>query len=224
MTDDYFGTSVASVGDLDGDGVTDLAVGAYGDDDGGINRGAVWMLFLDAPKDFGDAPDSPYPTLLASDGARHLATGPRLGTGRDTEVDGQPTAGALGDDNNGVPDDEDGVSFASPLIVSQSAGKTGSVTVDASAAAKLDAWIDFNQDGDWADSGEQIFAELFRVGGEPRLLLYHSRRGLRRPHLFPLPAQHGRRPPRDRPRRRRGSRRPPGYLRARTDDHRCHPG
>ena len=51
---DWFGVSVASLGDLDGDGVGDLAVGAYGDDDGGIgdggigiDQGAVWVLFLD---------------------------------------------------------------------------------------------------------------------------------------------------------------------------------
>ena len=44
---DRFGRSVAALGDLDGDGVGDLAVGAYGDDDGGANRGAVWVLFLD---------------------------------------------------------------------------------------------------------------------------------------------------------------------------------
>ncbi|MCH7904770.1 MAG: FG-GAP repeat protein [Armatimonadetes bacterium] len=43
---DRFGRSVASLGDLDGDGVGDLAVGAIGDDDGGANRGAVWILFL----------------------------------------------------------------------------------------------------------------------------------------------------------------------------------
>ena len=45
-TQDDFGFSVASVGDLDGDGATDLAVGASRDEDGGGNRGAVWMLFL----------------------------------------------------------------------------------------------------------------------------------------------------------------------------------
>ena len=45
---DYFGTSIAPLGDLDGDGVVDLAVGAIGDDDGGSGRGAVWVLFLNS--------------------------------------------------------------------------------------------------------------------------------------------------------------------------------
>ncbi|RJP37985.1 MAG: hypothetical protein C4547_05095 [Phycisphaerales bacterium] len=43
---DQFGGAVASLGDLDGDQVTDLAVGAISDDDGGDSRGAVWILFL----------------------------------------------------------------------------------------------------------------------------------------------------------------------------------
>ena len=43
---DYFGSSVASLGDLDGDGVADLSVGAYRDDTGGTGRGAVHVLFL----------------------------------------------------------------------------------------------------------------------------------------------------------------------------------
>ena len=45
--DDLFGGKVVSLGDLDGDGVTDIAVGAPGDDDGRrTDRGAVWILFL----------------------------------------------------------------------------------------------------------------------------------------------------------------------------------
>ena len=43
---DRFGTSVASIGDLNGDGVDDLAVGAYSDDTGGSGRGAVHILFM----------------------------------------------------------------------------------------------------------------------------------------------------------------------------------
>ena len=45
---DNFGVSVVSLGDLDGDGFEDLAVGAFHDDDGGFDRGAVWVLFLDS--------------------------------------------------------------------------------------------------------------------------------------------------------------------------------
>ena len=44
---DRFGISVSSVGDIDGDNITDLAVGANGDDTGGPAHGAVWLLLLD---------------------------------------------------------------------------------------------------------------------------------------------------------------------------------
>jgi len=46
-TNDDFGTSVAEIGDLDGDGVADYVVGANADDDGATNSGAVWILFMD---------------------------------------------------------------------------------------------------------------------------------------------------------------------------------
>ncbi len=48
IDDDFFGGSVTGIGDLDGDGISDLAVGASGDDDGGNRNGAVWILFLDS--------------------------------------------------------------------------------------------------------------------------------------------------------------------------------
>jgi len=45
-TDDVFGASVAALGDINGDSVPDIAVGAPGTDDGGNNHGAVWILLL----------------------------------------------------------------------------------------------------------------------------------------------------------------------------------
>ena len=45
---DFFGSAVEPIGDLDGDGVQDLAVGAFRDDDGGNDRGAIWILFLNS--------------------------------------------------------------------------------------------------------------------------------------------------------------------------------
>jgi len=47
INQDYFGRSIANIDDLDGNGVNDLAVGAYFDDAGGSNRGTVHILFLD---------------------------------------------------------------------------------------------------------------------------------------------------------------------------------
>ena len=43
---DRFAISICSLGDLDLDGTPDLAVGAYRDDDGGLDCGAVYVLFL----------------------------------------------------------------------------------------------------------------------------------------------------------------------------------
>lgn len=117
--------------------------------------------------DFGDAPEN-YPVLLSQDGARHLVTrnGPILGRIIDAEPDGQPSALANGDDNSPPgtippPDDEDGVTFTSPLR----AGDTATVQVLASAAGRLDAWIDFNKNGSWSDAGEQIFTSIGVVAG-----------------------------------------------------------
>jgi hypothetical protein len=111
--------------------------------------------------DFGDAPDPTYPTLLASDGPRHvIVDGLHLGSTIDPEMDGQPNAIADGDDSDGL-DDEDGVAFTSRLVPGQTAG----IEITASAAGLLDAWIDFNRDGDWNDAGEQVFTNQALSGG-----------------------------------------------------------
>jgi hypothetical protein len=42
---DLFGISVTALADVNGDSVVDLAVGAFGDGDGGYQRGAVYIAF-----------------------------------------------------------------------------------------------------------------------------------------------------------------------------------
>jgi hypothetical protein len=43
---DNFSRDVVNIGDLNGDGIEDIAVGANLDDDGGTDKGAVWILFM----------------------------------------------------------------------------------------------------------------------------------------------------------------------------------
>lgn len=48
LNDDRFGTSVTGLGDLNNDGVNDIAVGAYYDSESSTHTGAVWILFLNS--------------------------------------------------------------------------------------------------------------------------------------------------------------------------------
>ena len=45
---DRFGSSIANIGDLNGDGITDIAVGAYFDDAGGSNRGTIHIMYMNS--------------------------------------------------------------------------------------------------------------------------------------------------------------------------------
>ncbi len=134
--------------------------GQDGSEDG-LQLDRLGVLTVTLPSlDYGDAP-SPYPTLSSQEGASHALTGPFLGATRDGETDGQPNAAATGDDVS-VSDDEDGVTFTSVLT----AGTTATVDVVASGSGKLNAWIDFGQDGSW--SGDQIFTDqLLSAGVNP---------------------------------------------------------
>ena len=136
-------------GDMNGDG--DVNFGDFGILATNFNN-SLAALGLD----FGDAP-APFLTLLP-DGARHvLGSGLTLGATVDAEVNGQPDAAANGDGG-----DEDGVTFGA-----LQAGTNSTITVNAvvPGTAVLNAWIDFNNDGDWADTGEQIFADQAVVNG-----------------------------------------------------------
>lgn len=125
--------------------------------------------------DFGDAPVSPsdgvpsgYPTTLAQNGARHRTGDLFLGNSVDAEFDGQPSPGAgasgTGDDGAGQ-DDEDGVRFLAGMLASAESNTTSSIEITASQSGRVDAWIDFNRDGDWNDAGEQILSSIEVLAG-----------------------------------------------------------
>jgi len=125
----------------------------------GVYTGAVHAQFLanhfswwnvDKPpkncgKDFGDAPDLPYPSLLSSDGARHLnSCRAWLGAGVDSEPDANVPDKDLYDDS--VLDND-------PLTIRVSNWNT-------SGYLFLNVLIDSNDDGDWADAGEWVLQNL----------------------------------------------------------------
>jgi hypothetical protein len=132
--------------------------------DGEVEDYLVKITAAPVNLDFGDAPD-PYPVTLKQDGARHVVSrnGPFLGKTIDPEPDGQPSALADGDDKNPptTGPDEDGVTFTSVLRP----GDPATVDVVVTGQGLLDAWIDFNKNGSWSDTGEQIFTSVAVVAG-----------------------------------------------------------
>ncbi|HEY63415.1 MAG TPA: hypothetical protein G4O02_02480 [Caldilineae bacterium] len=127
--------------------------------------------------DFGDAPKGElldnnqnpytvdYPTLLSDDGARHaIVSGVYLGDTVDAETDGQPHGDAEGDDFAGS-DDEEGVTFPPKLY----RGQENCIDVKASVDGYLNAWFDFDGDGNWQDSGEWVFVDKSLTAGISKL-------------------------------------------------------
>ena len=126
------------------------------DFEGGGLRNSEVSVFHDpgVDLDFGDAPDPLYPTLLAGDGARHrIPSGYWLGPiAPDAEPDGLPHPKALGDDLNNLAD-EDGVTLMGRLII----GSNATFSIQASTnTGYLNAWIDYEQNGDFAGLNEWI--------------------------------------------------------------------
>jgi hypothetical protein len=125
-----------------------------------------YQVTLLADRDFGDAPDPTYPTLLPNGASHIVVSNFFLGVRADTEANGQPNAAATGDDfNPSAADDEDGVTFPAPLFAGQPAPVQVVATFAAGQSARLDAWIDFNGNGSWLDAGEQIFTSLALAPG-----------------------------------------------------------
>ncbi|MCW1966808.1 MAG: GEVED domain-containing protein, partial [Anaerolineae bacterium] len=109
-------------------------------------------------RDCGDLPEGivgfpSYPTFINNKGACHLFTEKVFfGNGLDFETDGQPTAGADGDDL-AQSDDETGITFPT-FVAGQNAQVTIAATNGASVTAYIYAFFDWNRDGSLNDPGE----------------------------------------------------------------------
>lgn len=119
--------------------------------------------------DFGDAPDT-YSTSIAGNGPRHeIGSGIYLGTtAPDGETDAQNTSdpSTSSDDASGS-DDEDGLGLVTGLV----RGLDNLVVVTASQQAYLQAWFDWNGDGDFADAGEHVFEDKLLSAGANTLVV-----------------------------------------------------
>jgi hypothetical protein len=131
---------------------------AFGSQGGGmIVSGYLPFISNSLGLDFGDAPDTgsgigtgDFRTRHADNGARHIATGPILGSTRDVETDGLQSANSDGDD--GAGDDEDGLTLGN-----LQAGLGNTITVASSGGgARLDYFFDWNNNGSLEDAGESF--------------------------------------------------------------------
>ena len=136
--------------------------------------------------DYGDAPQemrsidaaltNAYPTLLTNNGARHtIVPGISLGAQIDGEADGQPGLQANGDNLTNLHD-EDGVALNPTLGIDAEAvvlsGLTNTLVITASANGFLNGWIDYNQNGNWNDAGEQLFNDRTVISGAQTLSFF----------------------------------------------------
>ena len=155
---DIFGTSVADMGDLSGNGYHDIAVGAPFDDDGFTNAGAFYILFLNA--------------LAQVDSVQKISatSGGFTGTLGNTDLFGQSIdvlgdlngdgiadliVGAKKDDDGGTDHgaayilflNADGTVQSHQKISSTSGGFSGSLGTDACFGVEVAGIGDLNQDG-----------------------------------------------------------------------------
>ena len=145
---------------------------SFDSDDGTFNSAQLILDDTVPPVDYGDAPDTTastgngdYQTLSANSGPVHTIDNTTyLGAGVTTDTDG------FGDGtdttNNATDDTDDGVQLNSATLQGQSltAGDNVTLNITTAGSGVLNAWIDWNSDGDFNDTDEQIANDVSPSG------------------------------------------------------------
>lgn len=105
--------------------------------------------------DFGDAPES-YKTSILTNGPRHFI-GPNFFFGSLIDDEGDSAVLSGSSDDATSSDDEDGIVFINDL--KQGSDTRIQVTIGGGANTYVSAWFDWNDDGDFADEGEQAITD-----------------------------------------------------------------
>ena len=191
---DRFGYAVASAGDRDGDGYTDVLVGAYGDDDGGSGSGAAYLF----PGSAKGVVESAEVKLLASDAAADDGFGLWVAGAGDLNGDGADdlTVGAPDDDDLGTSSgaaylfygectavstfyaDADGDGYGDSTVSAESCGAPEGHVADASDCDDADASVypgapelagdGVDQDCDGEDLEQDTGDPVDDTGGPPQ--------------------------------------------------------
>ncbi len=120
-----------------------------------LNDGAM-CTNVEFKFDFGDLPEN-YPSKLENDGARHSfpaygETTVYLGAGVDNENNGQPSIQA------NLDQFDDGIKISNTTLqgATLNAGAITTLDITTHGVGYLNAWIDWNGDGDFDDNQEKI--------------------------------------------------------------------
>lgn len=149
---DNFGAAATGIGDLNGDGILDVAVGAPFDDDGGSDRGSVWILFLQAD---GTVRDFQKISSLAGDFSGELDDGDQFGA----------SIAMLGDLNSdGITDLAVGAPFDDDNTIDTGAVWILFMNLDGTVKAEQKISLDAGSFDDSLDTGDQFGRALANIG------------------------------------------------------------
>jgi len=115
--------------------------------------GVAFTIAIQLGTDFGDAPEG-YP-IASHDILNNFYLGTSV-TPEPASLTGPDAANDTGDNGVLLPEEFE-------------RNTANSITVQASASGVLDAWFDFNRDGDWNDAGERVFAGVSLTTGANEL-------------------------------------------------------